>query len=340
MSVCLEDYSFDLPEKLIASRPLSKRTDSRLLKLSRKTGVIEDTHFSQLLSILKPHDLLVFNNTRVMKARLYGNKVTGGRIEILIERILDDCHAKVMLKSNRPLRLPCELNLQDNQIIVESKEEQFYHIRSLGKPFFHLMAEYGEMPLPPYMARKADDDDLERYQTVYASHMGAVAAPTAGLHFDELLLSRLQQNDVKQAFVTLHVGAGTFLPIKSSSIDEHTMHSEKFEVKADVWTKIKQTKELGGRVIAVGTTSMRALESAARINHNHQDYRGDTQIFIKPPFDFKLCDGLITNFHLPQSTLLMLVSAFVGHSAMMKAYAHAIADEYRFYSYGDSMIII
>lgn len=340
MSYSLDDFSFDLPESLIASRPLPERSESKLLHIDKQSGSLHDNVFSDVCTLLKPNDLLVFNNTQVMKARLHAYKLSGGHVEILIERILEDHFAKVMIKSNRPLKLPVMLTVDDHLLEVELKDGQFYQLRSRGPSFYELMVKFGEMPLPPYMGRKADASDLSRYQTVYAKEIGAVAAPTAGLHFDEPLLMRLNNLGVDQAFLTLHVGAGTFLPVKAGNIGSHVMHSERFEITRSVWDKINIAKQRGGRVVAVGTTSMRALESACLVNAQNQDYNGDTELFIRPPFDFQVCDGLITNFHLPKSTLMMLVSAFAGYDNVMNAYEHAIATGYRFYSYGDSSIII
>ena len=339
MSISLSDYTFELPQCLIASSPCKTRTGSRLLHLDRQVDQYTDCQFSDLLHLLRPNDLLIFNNTRVMKARLKGRKMTGGAVELLIERLIDDKTAKVMVKSNKSLRLPATILVGEHEVVLFEKIGGFYQAKCLDTTFIELMDGCGEIPLPPYMKRDATEEDVERYQTVYAAIDGAVAAPTAGLHFDELLLERLKSIGVDQAFITLHVGAGTFLPIKSDDIDSHTMHSEWVDVNDSVWQSIAQARSRGGRVIAVGTTSVRALESAWPYR-DKGSYQADTQLFIRPPYEFGACDGMITNFHLPQSTLLMLVAAFAGYDLMMRSYEHAIASAYRFYSYGDSMLII
>jgi len=338
------DFDFQLPESLIAQQPLPNRSESRLLKLHKTSGATTDLNFTDILDELKAGDLLVFNNTKVIPARMLAQKPTGGKIEVFIERVLNPHQAKALLKSNKPVKLGTLIELGGQpQLMVSAKQGMFYLVetctdQSLGE----LMQNHGHMPLPPYITREADDSDDERYQTVYADDQqaGAVAAPTAGLHFDEALLQAIKDKGVNMAFVTLHVGAGTFQPVKTEDIQAHQMHKEWLSVDQSVSDLVNQTKANGHRVIAVGTTAVRCLETAAGEDGRTQPFVGDTQIFIYPGYEFKVLDGLITNFHLPESTLVMLVSALAGREAILAAYQHAIDEQYRFFSYGDAMLII
>lgn len=334
------DFFFDLPEDLIAQHPLDNRSDSRLLQLDKNTGEVSDALFKDLAKWIKPGDLLVFNNTKVIPARLKGQKATGGQIEVFIERVLNGQQAKTMLKANKSVKLGTEIYFEgEAKLKVTARSGMFFLCETLKENLPDLMAAHGHMPLPPYITRKAEADDDERYQTVYAETAGAVAAPTAGLHFDDELLNTLQANGVNTAFVTLHVGAGTFQPVKTDNIHDHTMHKEWLEVTPEVCEQVKQTQAQGGRVIAVGTTAVRCLETASQTG-DIEAYQGDTQIFIYPGYEFQTIDGLITNFHLPESTLVMLVSALAGKDNILNAYHHAIEQKYRFFSYGDAMLIL
>ncbi len=333
----LKDFYYDLPEALIASKPLKNRTDSRLLCLNKSNGTFDHKKFTDILDYLQPDDLLVFNNTRVIPARAYGYKDTGGKIEILLERITDKNTAQVMVKSSKTLKPDAKLLFQDCEAKVLDKKEQFYTLK-FNTDVLHFFETHGHIPLPPYMQRASDEYDKERYQTVYAKHDGAVAAPTAGLHFDNLLLEKIKAKKIQCAFVTLHVGAGTFLPVRAENIQDHKMHSEYYVLPEETLEKIESTKACGGRVIAVGTTSVRTLESAFKENRL-KACQGETDIFIYPGYQFKVVDALITNFHLPESSLVMLVSAFSSLSIIKNAYQSAIEEKYRFFSYGDAMFI-
>jgi len=338
-----KDFDFTLPAHLIAQEPLAHRSESRLLKLNKSTGQITDLRFKDILSELHAGDLLVFNNTKVIPARLLAQKSTGGKIEVFIERVLNEHQAKALLKSNKSVKLGSLIVFDgEAKMIVTAKQGMFYLVETLHQyKLSDLMTQHGHMPLPPYITRDADDYDAERYQTVYADseHAGAVAAPTAGLHFDAELLSQIKSKGIQTAFVTLHVGAGTFQPVKTDDIESHQMHKEWLSVDQQVCNLVKQTQENGCRVIAVGTTAVRCLETAAATGEI-TPYVGDTQIFIYPGYDFKVIDGLITNFHLPESTLVMLVSTLAGRENIMAAYQHAIDEEYRFFSYGDAMLML
>jgi len=335
------DFDYELPGKLIARYPLAERSASRLLYLNRTSGALRDQQFTDLPQLINPGDLLVFNNTKVMPARIFGQKRTGGKIELLIERILPDRRILAHLRASKSPPINSELMLADQQLaIVRGRIEALYelelpHCDDIGA----WLDVHGEIPLPPYLERKAEDADRERYQTVYAEHLGAVAAPTAGLHFDQRLLAALSAMGVNQAFLTLHVGAGTFSPVRVEHIDDHHLHAERIEVDAALCAAIADTKARGKRVIAVGTTGVRALEAVFAKFGQLQPYHGETDIFIKPGYTFNVIDAMITNFHLPESTLLMLVSAFAGYEHTMAAYAHAVSHAYRFYSYGDAMLI-
>ncbi len=335
----LADFHFDLPDELIARYPTENRTDSRLLCLDGTSGAIDHQHFHQLVDLLSPKDLLVFNNTRVIPARIFGQKTTGGKIEILIERIDSDVLALAHVRANRTPKPNTEIILDNGaKLLIKGRNEALFELELQNSDWQKVMSEVGHMPLPPYIDREDELEDKERYQTVYSEIDGAVAAPTAGLHFDDNLLVKIKEKGIDSAFVTLHVGAGTFSPVRVDNITEHKMHSEWFEVSQEVCDKVKITRANGGRVIAVGTTSVRCLESASKIGEI-QPINGETDIFIYPGFQFNSVDALITNFHLPESTLMMLVSAFATKNTILNAYNEAVSEKYRFFSYGDSMFI-
>ena len=335
-----QDFDFFLPDVLIAQHPASKRNASRLLHLDSNSARLSDQLFIDLPDFLSAGDLLVFNDTRVIKARLFGQKTTGGSIELLVERVLDTQHVLAHIRASRAPKAGARLKLA-NAIDAEviGRDDDLFHVRFLGDvPILDLLELYGALPLPPYITHAAEAEDDERYQTVYAKHAGAVAAPTAGLHFDEAMLATLKAKHINIAYVTLHVGAGTFQPVRVDNIEDHRMHSEIYHISAETVAMIEATKTKGGKVIAVGTTSLRALESAARYGKLPAG-QGETNIFITPGFQFKIVDKLLTNFHLPKSTLLMLVSAFAGFEPIKSAYAHAVKQQYRFFSYGDAMLL-
>ncbi|EGL55661.1 S-adenosylmethionine:tRNA-ribosyltransferase-isomerase [Methylophaga aminisulfidivorans MP] len=334
------DFQFDLPEELIAQYPSENRTSSRLLFLDGNNGQRQDLQFTDLLSLLNPTDLLVFNNTKVIPARLFGVKDSGGKVEVLIERVLDESRVLAHIRSSKSPTAGRHLQLEgalDVEVLVRHDalfELKFHGIESV----IDALEAYGRLPLPPYIEREVDKEDLDRYQTVYARNVGAVAAPTAGLHFDEALLNRIREAGIETAELTLHVGAGTFQPVRVDDVRSHQMHKEVIDVSEQVAEQVKATRARGGRVIAVGTTSVRALESASA-NGEISAYQGETDIFIYPGYQFKSVDAMVTNFHLSESTLLMLVSAFAGKQHIMDAYQHAIQQRYRFFSYGDAMFI-
>lgn len=338
------DFNFELPDELIARYPMAERSASRLLCLNGLGGAVEHKIFRDIEALIEPGDLLVFNNTKVIPARLYGEKESGGKLEALIERVLNEREALAHLKSSRSPKPGQTIYLgggKDDGVAVEvvGREGALFHLKFAGeKPLLDLLDDVGHMPLPPYMERDDAEEDKERYQTVYAEKPGAVAAPTAGLHFDDGLLERLKDKGVNFAYVTLHVGAGTFQPVKVDDVHEHKMHSEYIEVSQQVVEAVKQTRANGKRVIAVGTTSVRSLESASQQGEIATFY-DDSEIFIFPGYQFRSVDAMITNFHLPESTLIMLVSAFAGKDQVMSAYEQAIAEQYRFYSYGDAMFV-
>ncbi|QKT02731.1 tRNA preQ1(34) S-adenosylmethionine ribosyltransferase-isomerase QueA [Ectothiorhodospiraceae bacterium 2226] len=334
------DFHFDLPPELIAQHPPAERGASRLLCLAGATGQWQDRRFAELPTLLAPGDLLVFNDTRVVPARLRGHKDSGGRVEVLIERILDDRRALALVRASKSPREGSTLWLgEDLRAEVVGRREDLFELVLAGeRPLLELLEAYGELPLPPYIGRAAEAADLSRYQTVYARRPGAVAAPTAGLHFDEPLLAELAARGVERTFVTLHVGAGTFQPVRADDVREHRMHYEWLEVTPEVVEQVARTRARGGRVVAVGTTAVRALESASQ-NGTLRPYAGETNLFIYPGYRFRVVDAMVTNFHLPESTLLMLVSAFAGREAVLAAYAHAVEERYRFFSYGDAMYI-
>ena len=331
----LSEFDYSLPEELIAKHPTPERTGSRLLVLNKSTGGLEDRQFVDLVEYLTDKDLLVFNNTRVVPARLYGAKETGGQVEILIERVLSGSEAIAHIKASKAPKPGSKIILDRGyELEVTGRSEALFNIQSRGD-LSVILNEIGHMPLPPYIQREDSQEDKERYQTVYGKVEGAVAAPTAGLHFDSAYFRRLTEKGVRTAEVTLHVGAGTFQPVRVDCIQDHKMHAEWVEVSEEVCQKIEDTRSLGGKVIAVGTTSVRCLETA-----QGKPYTGDTRIFIYPGYRFNTVDAMVTNFHLPRSTLLMLVSAFAGKSNIIQAYQHAIQARYRFFSYGDAMLIL
>jgi S-adenosylmethionine:tRNA ribosyltransferase-isomerase len=336
----LEDFDFDLPAELIAQSPTQRRGESRLLTLDAACGVTADLRFADFPGLLAPGDVLVFNDTRVMRARLVAVKPTGGKVELLIERVLDAQHALALVRASHAPREGSLLAVGGQlQLRVLGREGDFYRLEfPQGAAVMDMLERYGEMPLPPYIARPADGADAVRYQTVYAREPGAVAAPTAGLHFDEAMLERLRGLGVTLAFLTLHVGAGTFQPVRSTRIEAHRMHSERYWIPQETVDAVARARDQGRRVVAVGTTSLRALEGAATAGRVEAG-GGETALFITPGFRFQIVDSLITNFHLPRSTLLMLVAAFAGLPNVLAAYRHAIAQRYRFFSYGDAMFI-
>ncbi len=336
----VKDFHFDLPEELIASYPLEQRSQSRLLCLEGDSGALSHRRFAEVLALLQPGDLVVFNDTRVIPARLFGQKASGGKVEVLVERVLDDKRALAHVRSSRSPKAGSKLLLEGGiEAEMLGRHENLFELGfNLDGNLIEALEQHGHMPLPPYMKREDQLSDRERYQTVYNAKPGAVAAPTAGLHFDQALLAQLDAKGINKAFVTLHVGAGTFQPVKVDKIEDHVMHAEYIEVSEAVCQAVRETKARGGRVVAVGTTSVRSLESASQ-GGEIEPYFGDTSIFIFPGYTFKTVDVLITNFHLPESTLLMLVSAFAGYEHVMQAYATAVAERYRFFSYGDAMFI-
>ena len=346
----LSDYDFELPESLIAQQPAAERTASRLLLVNEAT--FADKLFTDLPGLLNPGDLLVMNDTRVLRARFFGQKNTGGQVEVLIERIdggpSGGKTARAQIRASKSPKPGTRLRLADAfDVEVTGRDGEFFVLTLPAEEsgdFWQLTEEHGLLPLPPYITHTPDSDDETRYQTVYAANPGAVAAPTAGLHFDESMFAQLKAKGIETATVTLHVGAGTFQPVRAENLDEHIMHHEWYHLPEATVNAIAACRARGGKVIAVGTTSLRALESAAKQQGItpggalHADSR-ETDLFIRPGYQFKVVDRLITNFHLPKSTLLMLVSAFAGYNTMRAAYQHAIAQQYRFFSYGDAMLL-
>ncbi|RLM07691.1 tRNA preQ1(34) S-adenosylmethionine ribosyltransferase-isomerase QueA [Gibbsiella quercinecans] len=340
------DFSFELPESLIARYPQAERSACRLLQLDGPTGELTHGVFTDLLNQLEAGDLLVFNNTRVIPARVFGRKASGGKIEVLVERVLDDEHRVLAhVRASKAPKAGAELLLGDDESInatMVARHDTLFELRfNDDRDVFTLLNAVGHMPLPPYIDRPDEDADRELYQTVYSEKPGAVAAPTAGLHFDEPLLAALREKGVEMAFVTLHVGAGTFQPVRVETIEDHVMHAEYAEVPQEVVDAVLACKARGKRVVAVGTTSVRSLESAAAASQDAPiaPFFGDTRIFIYPGYHYQVIDALVTNFHLPESTLIMLVSAFAGYQNTMHAYRQAVAEQYRFFSYGDAMFI-
>ena len=338
----LSDFNYELPPELIAQHPLANRTDSRLLEV-RAEGMnrahLVDRQFKDILSLAQPGDLLVFNDTKVIPARLHGKKETGGNVELLIERISGEKQAWVQIRASKVPKIGSSVHIHNQSgetfsVEIIGYDGRFYEVR-FPDNVFSLLERFGKLPLPPYIEHQPDGEDAQRYQTVVAKNPGAVAAPTAGLHFDEVILQNLKDVGVNQTTVTLHVGAGTFTPVREEDLSKHQMHYEWFSIPNETLQAIEKTKKNGGRVIAIGTTSLRALESQA----NSQQSSGETNLFITPGYQFKVVDGLLTNFHLPKSTLLMLVSAFAGVENIRSAYQHAINQQYRFFSYGDAMFL-
>ncbi len=335
----IEDFNYTLPENLIAQIPLKKRGASKLLSINPSTNSIKDLFFRDFFNLINEKDLLIFNNTKVIKARLHGEKITGGKVEILIERIINDKNALALIKTSKKIAVGLLIKSTRGKIIkVIGRDGGLFSIEIVGESFYALLEEEGHVPVPPYIKRQDKKIDEERYHTIFARESGAVAAPTAGLHFSKSDFDILRQKKISFAFITLHVGSGTFQPVKSNDINNHKMHKEIYHLSQDAIDQIKSTKANGGRIIAIGTTVLRALESA----YQHKDISTDaheTDIFIKPGYKFKIVDALFTNFHLPKSTLLMLVSAIAGIDFIKKSYSYAIQNKYRFFSYGDAMFI-
>jgi S-adenosylmethionine:tRNA ribosyltransferase-isomerase len=369
------DFAYDLPEELIAQTPLAERSASRLLTLDGATGALADRSIRDFPEVLRAGDLLVFNDTRVVAARLVGFKPSGGRVEIFLERAVGDREALVQLRASKPIREALEIETQGGPVCVVSKEGDLWKV-ALPGPTLEFFERWGEVPLPPYIHRTPDASDRQRYQSIFAKHAGAVAAPTASLHFDDELMGKLEARGVNRAFVTLHVGAGTFQPVRTDDLESHVMHAEWVSVGDETCAAIERTRAAGGRVVSIGTTVARALESAALVapstcehaacappakraplsagpSASHvkldpatsgsstpvQPFSGDTRLFISPGFQFRVVDALLTNFHLPESTLLMLVCAFAGRENVLAAYEHAVRSRYRFFSYGDAMFV-
>ncbi|MFW2046894.1 tRNA preQ1(34) S-adenosylmethionine ribosyltransferase-isomerase QueA [Acinetobacter variabilis] len=338
----LSDFSFDLPDELIARYPLEQRSASRLLHLDA-LGQYHDHQFTDILDLLNEGDLLVLNDTKVMKARLKGKRASGGAVEVLVERMMDQFIAHCHIKASNTPKAGAELFIGPDEVkvTVQGRHENLF-IVEFSQPILDVLDKYGALPIPPYFNREAEEIDTVRYQTVFndPTKLASVAAPTASLHFDEELLKKLEEKGIQKTFVTLHVGAGTFLPVRTNDIENHIMHSEWCQVSDESIELIKATKARGNKVIAVGTTATRATESAAQANGGElKGWTGDTQIFIYPGYEFKVVDRLITNFHLPESTLLMLVSALSNRDNILNAYKHAVESKYRFFSYGDAMLI-
>jgi S-adenosylmethionine:tRNA ribosyltransferase-isomerase len=339
-SMRCSDFFYALPEELIAQYPLKERTGSRLLYLDGASGRLEDRQFTELPQLLKAGDLLVFNDARVMRARLFGHKATGGKVEVLLERVLDENRALALLRASNPpkpgdrIRIDGEIELE-----VIERQDDLYVLHVVGSlTFAELMEHFGHIPLPPYITRAEEGLDNERYQTVYARRPGAIAAPTAGLHFDQALLKDLERKGIELGFITLYVGSGTFQPVREERIEDHRIHKEYMEVSPHLCRQAHITRARGGRIIAVGSTSVRALETAFS-SGEIRPYARETGIFIYPGYQFSCVDAMITNFHLPGSTLLMLVCAFAGQENVLNAYRHAIEQRYRFFSYGDAMFV-
>jgi S-adenosylmethionine:tRNA ribosyltransferase-isomerase len=336
------DFGYHLPSELIAQYPLAERVSSRLLRLDRGSGGYADDNFSKLPGLLRRGDLLVFNDTRVIPARLYGSKDTGGKVEIMVERVLGEHQLLAQMRAGKKPGQGSTITLEGgkDRMVVEGRDGEFFILSHIGSSAVaEVLDKYGHVPLPPYIRREDEDTDRERYQTVYAKHPGAVAAPTAGLHFSRTTFTELEHHGIETGFVTLHVGAGTFQPVRAGTLEEHVMHKEWFSLGDGLCRQVQRVKDNGGRVIAVGTTVVRCLESAAK-SGRLIPMTAETGIFIYPGFVFRVIDGLITNFHLPESTLLMLVCAFAGKDNIFRAYQHAVAAKYRFFSYGDAMLIL
>lgn len=336
MSLTLDDFDYPLPPELIAQAPLAQRSASRLLRVE---APLQDAHITDLPALLRAGDLLVMNDTRVLHARLYGQKDSGGQVEVLVERPLDQTDVLAQVRASKSPKPGSRIRLEDKlDVEVIERVGEFYRLRFEGNAV-DLLEAHGRLPLPPYIEHAAGEADETRYQTVFAREKGSVAAPTAGLHFDDALLGKLKDKGINTAYVTLHVGAGTFQPVRVHNLAEHKMHSERYSLSQATVDAIAQTKAKGGRIVVIGTTTMRTLESVARKYGELRADSGETDIFITPGFEFKVADLLLTNFHLPKSTLLMLVSAFAGSETIRAAYAHAIEQRYRFFSYGDAMLL-
>lgn len=333
------DFMYHLPETLIAQRPLPERDGSRLLCVDRATARIMDRRFTDFIDVINDRDVVVFNDTKVIRARLYGKKQSGGKIEILIERILDDNKAIAHVKSSKSPKTGAVIELEAGyHCVVLGREDDLFQLHFAGINVLALLEKIGHIPLPPYINREDEVSDIARYQTVFAREAGAVAAPTAGLHFDQAMMEKIKAKGVQTAFVTLHVGSGTFQPVRVKDLSDHIMHKEYFAVSQATADAVRLAKAKGGRVIAIGTTAVRALESASKNGQLEAGF-GDTDLFITPGYQFNSVDALLTNFHLPESTLLMLVAAFAGYEPVMNAYRHAIDQSYRFFSYGDAMFL-
>ncbi|HYW76866.1 MAG TPA: tRNA preQ1(34) S-adenosylmethionine ribosyltransferase-isomerase QueA [Gammaproteobacteria bacterium] len=337
------DFAFELPRELIAQRPLPRRSASRMLCLDGGSGRFEDALIDELPARLRPGDLLVFNDTRVIPARLLGRKASGGAVEVLVDRVLADAGVLAHVRASHAPRAGSELHLADDALtaVVDGREADLFRLYFRGlessDAVMEALERHGAVPLPPYIKRVADADDAGRYQTVFARRRGAAAAPTAGLHFDDELLAALDRRGVEFAFVTLHVGAGTFQPVREDEVERHAMHAEWLEVGEPLVRRVQSVRAAGGRVVAVGTTVVRSLETATR-NGTLEPFRGESRLFIYPGFRFRVIDAMVTNFHLPESTLLMLVCAFAGRENVLAAYRHAVDARYRFFSYGDAML--
>lgn len=336
----LSDFEYNLPNELIARYPLDKRSASRLLCLDKHTGALIHKQFSDIVNLLTPNDLLVCNNTRVISARLLGNKESGGRVEMLVERVLDQHRVLAHVRASKSPKPGARLLFADQiSFVMQKRHDDLFELTCEDpRPVLEVIEAIGQIPLPPYFQREPDENDKQRYQTIYAKHKGSVAAPTAGLHFDEDIFAKLTAKGIQIAYVTLHVGAGTFAPVRIDDITQHRMHAEYIDVSAAVCQQVKETKARGGRIVAVGTTAARSLETAS-LSGEIKPFSGDTDIFIYPGFQFHCVDALITNFHLPGSTLLMLVSALASREHILQAYQEAIQHRYRFFSYGDAMFI-
>ena len=334
------DFAYQLPEELIAQKPLAERHASRLLCLDKLTGQLADKQFTDFIGLIDERDLLVFNDTKVIPARLYGTKTTGGKVEILIERVLDDHHAIVHVKASKSPKSGAIIKLDGGyNCEVQGRAGDLFRLEFKGEtPLLEILGQIGHIPLPPYINRADEESDVSRYQSVFAKHAGAVAAPTASLHFDLAMLEKIKAKSVSTAFVTLHVGSGTFLPVRVEELSQHIMHKEYFSVSPEAVNAVHEAKARGGRIVAIGTTAVRALESASHSGRIEPSF-GDTDLFITPGYQFKSVDAMLTNFHLPESTLLMLVSAFAGYHPVMVAYQYAIKQSYRFFSYGDAMFL-
>ncbi len=334
------DFNYKLPPELIAQQPLEVRSASRLLVMDGAQKTYEDRQFSDIIEFLNPGDVLVLNDTRVIPARLHGQKETGGKVEVLVERVVSDKTVHAHLRASKAPKAGARLTLEGElEVLMKGRQGELFELEfQTDRNVFDVLEQYGHIPLPPYIQRPDELSDHQRYQTVYADKPGAVAAPTAGLHFDEAIFEALRRKGVETVFVTLHVGAGTFQPVRADDLKDHVMHGEYVDVSEEVCQKIRQTRKNGGRVVAVGTTAVRSLESASQ-SGKLIPYAGQTRLFITPGYTFKSVDVLITNFHLPESTLMMLVSAFGGYEHTMATYRHAVTERYRFFSYGDAMLI-